>query len=175
MGGGLAGTGSLIEYVDESNHYFMTLEGAESQAVDRGAFGVWKRTGQTLRVYVDVRGRPVEVESACRFYGTPGVGPRSHFYSLDSGDNTVCEGIRTFSWNLETASAFAAARPGLSYTNPYRYDPYACKTGHPVYRLYNSRFGQNDSGHRYVSDPELYKAMQATGWVGENVRFCEAG
>ena len=48
-------------------------------------------------------------------------------------------------------------------TGKYRLD---CKEKRTVYRLYNNRFAQSDSNHRYVDDVFLYEAMQAQGWKG---------
>ncbi len=42
----------------------------------------------------------------------------------------------------------------------------------PVYRLYNNRFAENDSNHRFVVRIHLYNAMIAQGWAGEGVAMC---
>ena len=42
----------------------------------------------------------------------------------------------------------------------------------PVWRLYNDRFAQADSNHRFVASPDTYRHMIANGWIGEGVAFC---
>ncbi|MBK7474336.1 MAG: hypothetical protein IPI73_30355 [Betaproteobacteria bacterium] len=42
----------------------------------------------------------------------------------------------------------------------------------PVYRVYNNRFAQNDSNHRYITDAGVYAQMQAQGWLPEGVVLC---
>ncbi|MBI2782835.1 MAG: hypothetical protein EPO03_12410 [Porticoccaceae bacterium] len=50
----------------------------------------------------------------------------------------------------------------------------ACYPGtRPVWRLYNGRFAQNDSNHRFVTSVDVYRHMMANGWIGEGVVFCE--
>jgi hypothetical protein len=41
-----------------------------------------------------------------------------------------------------------------------------------VKRVYNKRFAQNDSNHRYVTTDVLYQQMIAQGWAGEGIVFC---
>ncbi|HHX83233.1 MAG TPA: hypothetical protein GX696_09675 [Pseudomonadaceae bacterium] len=42
----------------------------------------------------------------------------------------------------------------------------------PVWRLYNDRYAELDSNHRFVVDTELYRTMINSGWIGEGVAFC---
>ncbi|WP_244859938.1 hypothetical protein [Nitrosococcus oceani] len=44
----------------------------------------------------------------------------------------------------------------------------------PVYRVYNNRWRENDSNHRFVTSVREYQAMTAKGWVGEGVALCAA-
>jgi serine protease len=49
----------------------------------------------------------------------------------------------------------------------------ACPAGtDPVWRLYNNRFAEMDSNHRFVASSETYRTMIADGWQGEGVAFC---
>ena len=173
IGGETTTTALLIEYRDAlRDHYFLTLEGAEAAAIDRGDFGPWARTGEAFRVYPDARGRSSTIASSCRFYGTPGTGPNSHFYTLATAECSLVQ--RDAGWMLETKTAFAATSTvplPIDGTNRVRY---GCKSGREVYRLYNNRFAQNDSNHRYVADVALLSVMQSRGWVVEGVQFCEA-
>ena len=42
----------------------------------------------------------------------------------------------------------------------------------PVWRLYNDRFAQADSNHRFVTSADTYRHMIANGRIGEGVAFC---
>jgi hypothetical protein len=145
------------------DHYFLSSTTEENALIDAGAAGKgWVRTGESFRTY----------DSGCdddapvyRFYGTPGIGPNSHFFTRD-GDE--CGGLRRGidpGWMLEGV-AFLAKPPMTSGS---------CNVGlRPVYRLYNNRAASNDSNHRYVVRESLYREMQGQGWIGEGVRFCVA-
>lgn len=41
-------------------------------------------------------------------------------------------------------------------------------------RAYNNRFVQNDSNHRYATNPALYNEVLARGWLAEGVVMCSA-
>ncbi len=172
VGGTLPHTESLVEFRNSTTgHYFMTLAGAEADALDQGAAGPgWARTGRAFKEYADARATPYSVRPSCRFYGTPGIGPDSHFYSLDERE---CAKVKLDQgWTFEAGSVFAAQLSAYIYDagiGKYRLD---CKEQRPVYRLYNNRFAQNDSNHRYVDDLALYEVMQAQGWKGEGMVFC---
>src|SRR4030095_15705026 len=71
-----------VEYYNASlDHYFFTAEPAEAAMLDAGIIVPgWARTGYDFKVRPpgDPRGL-----YACRFSGTPGIGPRSHFFTID--------------------------------------------------------------------------------------------
>ena len=170
--GTLPQAATLVEFHNaRTDHYFMTLEGAESTAIDQGLAGAgWSRTGVAFSVFADERAEPFSVQPACRFYGTPGIGPDSHFYTLDQRECTAVQ--KDPGWTLETTTAFAATTPqvvNVSAGNQYGLD---CGIQQPVYRFYNNRFAQNDSNHRYVSDPGIYQTMVSQGWKLEGIQFC---
>lgn len=141
-------------------HYFMTADAAAARSIDRGAAGAgWARTGYAFYAY-PVAGAPADANPVCRFYGTPGVGPNSHFYTANPVE---CEAVKTDrSWMYE-GIAFAIGVPVAG----------ACAADKiPVYRSYNGRWQQNDSNHRYSADAGVYARMAALGWLGEGVVFC---
>ncbi|CAG0970425.1 hypothetical protein BURK2_01248 [Burkholderiales bacterium] len=146
------------------NHYFLATDPREIAAVDAGAAGPgWSRTGLGFNAYagtIGTTGAWSGVPPACRFYGTPGIGPNSHFYTVDPSE---CEAVkRDPGWTYE-GTAFYVFPPGNG----------PCGRGTvPIYRSYNQRFAQNDSNHRYTADAALYAQMQAQGWKGEGVVFC---
>jgi hypothetical protein len=163
---------TVVEYFNTTlNHYFMSSDTTEQRSVESGGAGPgWERTGQTFTVVsakfaVDPRpppgsGFPVGV---CRFYGRPGVGPNSHFYTAEPAE---CASVRKDNGWLYEGLAFQVwpLQSNGSCPGSYR----------PVYRSYNQRFAQNDSNHRYTIDPAVQQSMVAKGWADEGVRFCVA-
>ena len=154
----------VIEFFNTNlNHYFSTGGSGEIAGIEAGAAGPgWQRTGLSFKAYAPESGIAPGALPVCRFYGTPGRGPNSHFYTVDA---TECELVKRDSgWTYE-GTAF--------YLFPATNDQCAA-TQQPVYRAYNMRFAQNDSNHRYTTDAAVYAQMQAQGWAGEGVKFCGA-
>jgi len=153
-----------IEYFNAAlGHYFLTAFVEEAAALDGGAFGgVWVRTGFAFEVWpVGARdGGDPDIVDVCRFFGAPGSGPNSHFYT---GHDAECAGLRANPlWTFE-AHAFGMRLPQAD----------ACAAPlRPVYRLYNDPERVADVNHRYTVDGATYAAMRAAGWVGEGVAFC---
>jgi hypothetical protein len=152
----------LVEYHHaQLDHYFMTADPPEIEALDTGAHAGWARTGQTIYVTAASDGA---ASAVCRFYLPPASGD-SHFYSASAQE---CADVRARfpEFVLETDTAFAAALPDLATG--------ACASGMPVYRLWN---GRADGNHRYTTDPSTRVAMIARGYVAEGyglygVAFC---
>jgi serine protease len=152
----------VVEFYNQSlGHYFMTASRPEMENIDKGLAGPgWSRTGFSFRASA-VTGEPLVADPVCRFYGTPGVGPNSHFFSVFAGE---CAHVQSTDpgWTFE-GWAFSVSLPQGGLCSPgYR----------PVYRLYNRRAAQNDSNHRYLVDPFEYVAMQQRGWQPEGVVMC---
>jgi serine protease len=144
----------------------MTASDVEAAQIDKGGAGPgWSRTGETFRVYRDLTGNAQT--GVCRFYGTPGIGPNPHFYTVDPGECAKTQ--LDPGWTLETTSGFIASAPYLNNERPQSWD---CGSGKLLYRLYNERFAQGDSNHRYVSDSGLYQSIQSKGWEPEGPRLC---
>lgn len=145
-----------------TRHYFMAGEGSpDMSSIDAGGAGPgWRRTGYAFVGYLSPPCTgcvPVE-----RFYGTPGLGPNSHFYTANVDE---AAGLRRpgTGWSYEK-TAFWIAVPDAS-------GQCALSTV-PVYRLYNNLWMFNDSNHRYVTSPRVRGAMRATGWIDEGAKFC---
>jgi hypothetical protein len=143
------------------DHYFVTADPHEAAAIDAGAAGPgWSRTGQTFK-----SGGPNRV---CRFYGSPEIdpvtqkrrGPNSHFYTIEVAE---CGAVKTDAgWKFESHDF-----------NGWPMMQSACPQGtQAIKRVYNKRFAQNDSNHRYVSTEALYQLMLAQGWAGEGTVYC---
>ena len=152
----------VVEYYNTGlQHYFITAGAAEMAMIEAGGAGPgWQRTGYGFRAYLPENGVAIGALPVCRFYGTPGRGPNSHFYTVNAAE---CAAVKKDpGWALE-GTAFYLFAPVNGQ----------CEAGEQaVYRVYNNRFAQNDSNHRYTTDPNLYAQMQAQGWLAEGVAFC---
>ena len=147
-----------IEYYNAAlDHYFMTAEPAEAAMLDAGiVVPGWKRTGFDFKVHAADApdGLP-----ACRFFGTPGVGPNSHFFTIDP---TECAKVMANpAWTFE-GIAFRADVPVAEDCAPDRV---------PVVRLYNNGKG-GQANHRYVTSRGEVREMLIEGWTREGVVFC---
>ena len=146
-----------IEYYNASlDHYFMTAFPDEAAALDANVPPGWKRTGYTFRSWKSGTGPGNE---ACRFFGTPGRGPNSHFYTISIAE---CDKVKTNpDWTFE-AFAFRAIEPLAS----------GCATEYTtVTRLYNNGIG-GQANHRYLTDRAAIDATVARGWSIEGPVFC---
>lgn len=168
---GLAGPEPVVEFYNAIlGHYFMTIDPAEIADIEAGKAGpAWVRTGWSFGAHPF----PVPTNSSCplpatcgvpvnRFYGTPGLGPNSHFYTADAAEAAGLDRPGT-GWSFEKKD-FAINVPDAAGQ---------CSPGLvPVYRFYNMRFMFNDSNHRYVTSAAERERMRAMGWFDEGVRFC---
>jgi uncharacterized protein (DUF1800 family) len=154
-------TATAIEYYNTGlGHYFVTATAAEAALVDSGGAGPgWVRTGGTFGVYAGPSDAPGTVP-VCRFYGTPGSGPNSHFYTADPAE---CELVkRSAGWTYE-GIAFHALPAGAGPCGP---------GATPVYRTYNRGAARNDSNHRFTVDATVQARMVAGGNADEGVVMC---
>lgn len=146
--------GDVVEFHHAGlGHYFMSIDDSEARGIDAGAAGAgWVRTGLGFR--------PGGSAPLCRFYGTPGIGPNSHFYTAERGECEAVKGDR--GWTYEGLAFYVTPVTGGGCAPPLR----------PVHRLYNNRWMFNDSNHRYVTDTALIAPMEQAGWIHEGVVFC---
>jgi predicted dienelactone hydrolase len=150
----------VIEYYNASlNHYFLTADAAEAAMLDAGnVVAGWTRTGYNFKSWtLDAQiGAP-----ACRFFGTPGIGPNSHFYTIDANE---CAVVKTSPyWQFE-GNAFAEQAPTAGNCAPGQV---------PVTRLYNNGLG-GQANHRYLTSHSETTAMLGKGWLVEGTVFCAA-
>jgi uncharacterized delta-60 repeat protein len=155
--------GEAIEFYDSDlKHYFITADTSEASGIDAGAAGPgWSRTGNRFKVWLTPNTNSATLSAApvCRFYGTRGVGPNSHFYTAEPDECTAVKSDR--GWTFEGVVMYLQ-RPNAT-----------CPAGTvPVYRNYNNRFAFNDSNHRYSTDIGVYQQMSSQGWVGEGIVMC---
>jgi uncharacterized membrane protein YedE/YeeE len=148
----------VVEFRNDSlNHYFITAEPAESALLDAGVVVPgWQRTGFNFKAWSrdDSRGVP-----ACRFFGTPGIGPNSHFYTISDYECWLTKGNPY--WTYE-GIAFNIDAPAGEVCAANRV---------PVVRLYNNGMG-GQASHRFVTSHSEVREMVQRGWMVEGTVFC---
>ena len=162
----VAAAASIVPTIEFYNihlaHYFITAVQAEATAIDNGSAGAgWVRTGFSYDVYEKpTTSAGVATVPVCRFYGTPGVGPNSHFYTADAQE---CEQVKKDpGWTYE-GIAYHIQMPANG----------ACPSGtQPIYRTYNNRAAQNDSNHRFITNAQTYQQLADKNWVQEGIVMC---
>lgn len=152
----------IYEYYNvDLNHYFRTGSRSESLSVLSGGAGAgWRDTKGYFLAWRQASQGAVPV---CRFYGTPGKGPNSHFYTADLGE---CSQVKNDpGWTYEGIAFYVK----LPVNNTCPADTI------PIYRLYNNRWMYNDSNHRFTTDMTEVNSMALKGWVSEGLVMCGAG
>jgi dienelactone hydrolase len=148
----------VVEYHNDAlDHYFVTGEAAEAAMLDAGVVVPgWKRTGFEFKAWARDSGSGLP---NCRFFGTPGRGPNSHFYTIDAAE---CAKVKANpDWTFEEI-VFAAGLPERELCPADRMT---------VTRLYNDGKG-GQANHRYVTSRSETGQMLAQGWRVEGAVFC---
>ena len=148
-----------VEYHNASlDHYFMTAEPAEAAMLDAGVVVPgWTRTGFDFKVSSAdaATGLP-----ACRFTGTPNIGPSSHVFTINPAE---CALLMTNPlWTYE-GIAFRVDPPTASGDCP--------PNRVPVIRMYNNGKG-GQANHRYLTSHSEIFSMLTQGWIVEGPVFC---
>jgi hypothetical protein len=151
---------SFIEFYHSGlDHYFYTGDAGEIAAIDAGKVGPWKRTGESFRAVVSP-GCPFASGDTpvYRFFGTPGRGPNSHFFTRDRAE---CRAVdKSAQWDFEGLPMWASALKADSTCPPARV---------PLYRIWRP-FG--DSNHRFTTSRAVVAQMVAKGWIDEGAAMC---
>ena len=146
-----------VEYYHAGlDHYFMTADPAEMNALDTGHFTGWQRTGMGFNVFDPADATPMSLP-VCRLYGSPAYGLDTHFYSASAAE--CADTLRNWpaQWTLESSNVFRMALPDMMNG--------ACPAGTlPVFRTWNRRA---DSNHRYTMDPVVQTGMMNHGGMAE--------
>jgi len=152
-----AGERIVVEYRNDAlNHYFITAEPDEATLLDAGVvIPGWQRTGFNFKEWA--RGGPGL--PACRFFGTPGIGPNSHFYTISDYE---CWLTKANPYWLYEGIAFNSEAPVAEVCAANRV---------PVVRLYNNGMG-GQASHRFVTSHSEVREMVERGWMVEGVVFC---
>jgi hypothetical protein len=161
----------VVEYYHAAlGHYFMTASPGEIALLDAGAFSGWARTGETFPAMTAGATAGDVVTPVCRYFGRPGSGVNSHFYSASPVECDEVAARFGDEWELETPEAFVVY-PADAATG-------ACPAGTAaVYRLYNQRA---DPNHRYTTSVLVRAQMIGEDWVPEGygpdaIAFCVPG
>jgi hypothetical protein len=150
---------SVIEYYNDAlQHYFITADPAEAVMLDAGILVPgWHRTGFEFKLHPAGAFAGL---AACRFFGTPGIGPNSHFYTIDAAE---CAKVKADPhWTYESL-AFNA--------DPLQANGDCGSDRIPVIRSYNNGMG-GQANHRYLTSRSETAAMTARGWILEGYVFC---
>lgn len=159
-------TRPAIEYYHPAlDRYFFTDEPAEIAKLDSGGTAGWTRTGEAWKVVSTPGGdAPVagEFQMVFRFWSADAGGAFSHFFTVDRGECAQLRDGQKTGWVFEGAPFWAHLPDGGT-----------CKSGKPLYRMYNNAKGGAPS-HRFVIRPDVIESMQAQGWTNEGLAMCVA-
>jgi hypothetical protein len=148
-----------VEYYNASlDHYFMTSIANEIAILDAGiAIRGWQRTGDQFKVFSL---SSASGTAACRFFGTPGIGPNSHFFTILPNE---CDDVKHNPLWLFEEFVFRTEGPDAIG---------ACPANRvPVIRMYNNGKG-GEANHRYLTSHSEVAVMLGQGWIVEGPVFC---
>ena len=154
-------TASSIEYYNASlNHYFMTAYPEEAAMLDAGVLVPgWKRTGVEFAAYA-AAGDNINAVPVCRFFGTPGIGPNSHFYTANADECALVK--QNPKWTFEAVAFFI----------PLPSAPGTCATAaQAVYRSFYPGATVSESNHRFLPDLTMHEKMAGSS-ILEGIVMC---
>ena len=157
-GAAAAATGTAVEFYHSGlRHYFVTADAQEAAMLDAGnVVKGFVRTGGQFTVYTDAG---PDRSPVYRFFGTPGKGPNSHFFTADANEYALV--TQNPGWTFEEV-AFYVPVPAAGLCP-------ASTT--PVWRSFFSD-QIADVNHRLTVDPTAYARMDRQGFVPEGVVMC---
>ncbi|NDP42706.1 MAG: peptidoglycan DD-metalloendopeptidase family protein [Aromatoleum sp.] len=149
----------VIEYYAPSlNHFFITAFPEEAAALDAGKpVAGWQRTGLGFPAF---GAKGTGLATVCRFFGTPGLGVNSHFYTAFDSECAIVK--QNPGWTYEGNSFYIAQPVGAVQC------PHATR---PVFRLYNNGHAGSPN-HRYTTSWPVVDEMQFADWVLEGAVMC---
>ena len=156
---------AFVEFYNAKlDHYFYSGDAAEVATIAAGGVGPgWMRTGKSFRAIV-YPGCPFSHNNTVvyRFFGIPGVGPNTHFFTRDRTECGIVD--RSKQWLFEGV-AFWASEPNGDGTCTASIGDARI----PLYRVWRA-FG--DSNHRFTTDRAVVSEMVDKGWVDEGAAMC---
>ncbi len=96
------------------DHYFMSADSIEINALDTGYFTGWARTGYSFKVYVTGSSPGTTLRPVCRYYGLPSAGLDSHFYSASAAECWQVNAYYGTEWQIESDNVFQIALPNTT-------------------------------------------------------------
>jgi hypothetical protein len=139
------------------DHYFMTAEPAEIEALDVGRLQGWRRTGLSFNVVAGPAETAAGTAAVCRYYGRPDAGLDTHFYSASADECAAVGRNWPDRWMLESSNVFRVYMPDTTTGR--------CPAGTlPIYRAWNQRA---DVNHRFTMDPNVQQTMMGRGHAAE--------
>jgi uncharacterized protein (DUF1800 family) len=153
-------TANVIEFYNTSlGHYFTTAYADEAAMLDAGTLVKgWTRTGVEWSAWASADDHAGAVP-VCRFFGTPGRGPNSHFYTADAGECALVK--QNPDWKYESIAFYIDVPQGGQ-----------CAAGTtPVYRSFHPGAAVAESNHRFLVDLTMHEKMAATSTL-EGVVMC---
>jgi serine protease len=152
-------------YNVDLNHYFLTGSKEDAAIINRGGAGSgWYGSGNFFYMWSGPQEGALPV---CRFYTQ---GANSHFYTANLED---CAYLKS----LNPANVLADDQwtyEGVAFYAKLPINGICPSDSAPIYRVYNNRWREDDSNHRFVSSSREYAAMISKGWIGEGVTLCAA-
>jgi serine protease len=135
----------------------MTSLPREIADLDAGTIAGWSRTGYAFKV----NALQTSVgAAACRFFGKPGVGPNSHFFTILANE---CQDVMNNPLWIFEGLVFRTEGPNAIG---------ACPADRvPVIRMYNNGKG-GQANHRYLTSHSEVGEMLLEGWIIEGPVFC---
>jgi hypothetical protein len=149
---------SIVEYYNAAlNDYFVTSYTAEIAMLDAGTVVPgWGRTGTTFPAF---SAPDPDLDTVCRFYGAPGTGINTHFYTAFAPE---CAALKQSpAWRFEGNAFYIDTPEGVQCPAATR----------PVYRLYNNSL-DGVPRHRYATNWTVISFMQSQSWMLEGVAMC---
>lgn len=162
-----AGRDALASFVEfehgETGSFFYTSSAEEIDAIDAGARGHWRRTGQQF-VAVSRAACPVETGQAAvyRFWGGPGD-QRAHFFTRDREECHAVDASRRFTYE---SAPFRASAPRQDGTCDAAFDGSAQVPLRRAWRPVGAPV------HRLVGSAATMAEMVERGWVDEGPVMC---
>ena len=153
-------TAQVVEFYNASlNHYFVTAFPEEAAMLDAGTVVKgWARTGVTFNAWRET-GEDPSAAAVCRFFGTPSVGPNSHFYTADA---TECALVKDNpNWTYEAIAFYIQVPQGGN-----------CAAGtEAVYRSFYPGGSVSQSNHRFLPDLTMHQKMAGASTL-EGIVMC---
>ena len=152
-GGGTKVT--VIEYYHAGmDHYFLTADPVEANALDTGVFAGWTRTGESFAMLAD----PVAgAAPLCRFFSAAFAPKGSHFFTPAASECVFVNGNPH--WQFEGVRLYVK-RPAFDGTCP--------QGTTALYRVFNNGMG-GAPAHRYTTSFAIRDQMKAAGLAQEGI------